>query len=865
MPVLFKTSLADGLATIERWAKSLPPDRRAENVRSCCVHADGDQWTRTMVFEVPGTAGTFFKEIAGDPIDGGVDGDRIALDSLPDRLLLQPSRPERGADSLLVLFEGLDSDDIAETLLGLADLGTSDQVILRLEFEEGRSVRGVELFGVIDAHRIVAMIGSASLHQVRHIGNRRFATPHGMVHPLAEMCPTILQAVSGPVDFGLWRESASQRATGAFHPCRIVSSEPRLPADLFEVTDALAATDPVGSSAEPPSIPIHLIPSSASLRSDEPEVGSIIMEVHGANAGRARQRLLDLLDEVQSGILDEETTIWTSRSGSSEISPTTYHIWLRSNRDPQELASTGVRIFVQPRAYEDCGLPLFVEYGAVLRPPLERVYEVVGKDHPVFHQLRDRFPAEKDGRPCRHLLRRNPHGDPSHVTLQGGERLIDLIDEIVLATHAVTIEGRSSTDATEGSRMADRITEEKAATDQRIASAGHEASAAIQAEFESVLADLDRVTSQLESQLQGLKQRVDALRSITSTIDKAVTDAPRTWWSLSEPVNRVDREILEGRESWLKRIDDESEVVRNDVAALRSRLEDASRIVNERLQKLRGLEASARDARSQFDDRIESAEKTRRRFIETVADAEEMHAQATQVLEMVQKNCDAEARRLDAEATRINERRSRLDATQRAQATRRQQQDAEQQQLSIRGRQLKEELQRLEQQAAAIKAEIDRLHHLEHTEIPGVERDIKRFSDRLSGIDKDEIERRAARLREERERMRIEWETLRARSEQLDREAEEIAAERTQQDERRAEVSAKQRGINARRQEADDAKRELNRREAELAKSIQRLKQALKGAEGQGERIRGMEEEKRRLKNPRGWIKTLFGGGRTKK
>lgn len=825
MPKLIRIPLPDGMAALERWARAIPAANREASLAMCHLRFSSPPDARDVTFEVPSAASAHLIERGGLTVED-IDErptERIPVGQLAGRLLLQSADSTTAPDSLLVLMEGLDAEGISETIAGLSEVATSDQIIHRLQGEDSTEVLAVELLGVVDPSFVRQAIGAATLHQVRNSEGVRFATPFGNVHPLVDTCPSMLRTSERRGGVNLWRSVRGGTRTGEFTHFAIRSSEKRIPADLFELTGAFADVEPPTPSGEPPRIPIRMIRDAASRRVSEIEVGSMLMEVTGTTSNQALRSLLDLLDEVEAGLLDRDTTIWTSRHGASELSPTTYHVWFRSERRPEDFAATGARVFVQPLSFLEREIPLFIELGWALRPALDRVHDVVGRDHPVFVQLAERFPSEIDGRRCRHLLRSNPHGAPSHLTLAGGDPLIDLVGEVVLEAHALPIGEVASRDRRLGERIADRIREERESTIDRIADAGRIESEAIRGEFDATLSELQRLTERLEGELGEVAARVEQLKSTTAAVGGCIQEAPRSWWQLSDSVNRIDLAILEPREQWLGEMLRQVEATRRNVVEVRSRIGDAVRLVDSRITELEACESAATAAREQLNERISIAEKTGANVNRIATEADSFHDQAFKVLEEVRRRADQETARLEQTAAMISAQRNELATRERELAAVRRQQDEDERRNSERARSLDTEHDRLLKQKADLEREIARLNHLESSEIPQIGRAIERFTRELGRIDVQALERRARSLAANRDDIRRQIEALENRITALDEQERTIAADRqalegraTTASERLKRITAIEADLRDRETKLTQLRQQLDDREARL-------------------------------------------------
>ena len=828
-PLFRMPAVTDGITAVERWINSSPHDQRKKLLASCSVLlADTEPMIRP-VFSVPTAAADFLRQHGGlddQTSESDVTREEVTIDALSARLLLCPGNDAPPVDSVLILAEHMDEQAFAELLSALSLIETRHQELLLLEAESGESVMAIELRGADPACLTDGSLGPIDVLQVRDLGFR-VATPLGLVHPMVEFSPALIQIQGSGNSVLLWRSDPSDELKGAFVSMTVRDQRIRHPADLFTLTAGTFAAIPPNNEITPPPIEIHLEQASDGAVIPDHRTTRILLELKESAGGRTMRRLLDIMDEVESGLLDTEARIWSSRIGAGAASPTSHHVCFRTQRLPSDYAGRGARVFAQPANFEAHGIPLFIEVGYELRPAVDSFLETLPNDHPLIQQLTRDFPAKTAGGDCHHFLQTNPHGNPSHKTLVGGELLTDHIGTIV--AEAVALPPGSSPDATAARRLAESIRGERDRNLLNIREVAEAEAREVQKEFDSVLADLTRHVDDVEDQLSDSALKTESLTKLANDLVDLLKEAPRDWWTLHNAVDQINSQITTPRLAWLETIDGEKKSYRTTQAETIQRINDASELVDSRIVELRKWLKAAQDARSTLNKKIASAEALSGRLANTSKEASKDHQKATSILDDVTRQTAEEDERLARKGEVILRRQQALEVRQRANDAKKKIQGEQESAIRERSKLIDAEHQRLLEQEARLEAEVARLDLLEHKTIPALEQTCRSMKNRIDRVDAPALERKLNELRAgemELKNLRV---SLESRLEKADagladvERREKFAAEQKERAEKQEQILEKriarlrrvQAAIAEKKAKLDQANRELHRRETE--------------------------------------------------
>ena len=836
-------ALSDGVEAMDRWMKSLPHGQQAKTLENCLFRVPSNGSVEGPFVSVPESGTAFLQEHGGQPktaFPSDHDGDLISFDQLSSRLELVPSDDSDPASSLLILAEDLDAESFAELLSGLTLIRSKHQEILILEAEGDQQVTAIELIGTDPRDLTDGSLGHVSIFQIRDLGFRT-ATPLGLVHPMAEKTPGLIRITNPRNEVLIWRSDPTDDRKGGFVSMAVKEQRTRIPADFFIFAPKRFPTTTPDNRITPPSIEIHLEKSPAPSEGDDRRTARVLLELRGSSSGQSFRRLLDIMDEVDSGVLAEDTQIWTSRLGAGEASPTTHHICFRTDRPASEFATHGVRAFAQPEAFDSRSIPLFIEAGFSLRPAIDTILEVLPDQHSLIRQLTEEFPTESDGQPCHHFLRVNPHGEPSHHVLSGGERLIDHIGTIVAETYALP--PHESRDADESNKLAKSIRAEKERNIENIRVTGEEESNLIRSEFDAILADLTQHVGAVEARITECSTRAASLSEIATSLEQSLAKTPLEWWTLQQAVETINSKIIEPRAIWLKRLDSEKAENWNQQKQAIKELADAKGLVNSRLAILKQWLSEAEKSRSELNRVLQQVQSVQEKLTASVAQASKDHQKASLVLERTSTELDLEAQRQAEVEKRILQRQQAISARQRDLEIKKSNQEQAERLAAQRGAQIDGEYDQLSNRKIRLEAEINRIDQLETQEIPELERSCNSLQKRLGSYDKESLEGKSRNLSDRRSRLNAELQSIQRTEKDLQikeaanrddedqiREAKDLLEgrekklhdRRVDQESRRKNLERRQRTLEAAEKAASERDRQDNATEETLQREEQK-------------------------------------------
>ncbi|MDB4775585.1 hypothetical protein OAG62_00525 [bacterium] len=832
-------ALPDGVEAMDQWIRSIPTRQQAKGLEACQFLIPADGALEGPFVSVPSSAAEFFAQYNGRPessLPSGDGWDSISASQLPDRLLLQPSDETDPPSSLLILVEDHDPESFAELLSGLTLIPSKHQVLLSLESESGTQATAIELVGADHRDLSNGSLGPIEILQIRDIGFRT-ATPLGLVHPMAEKTPSLLR-INNPHDSLLiWRPDPTDDRKGRFISMKLAEQRTRIPADFFKVVSEQFPTTLIKNQVMPPEIEIHLERTPVAVEEDQFRTSRVLLELKDTSNGQGFRRLLDIMDEVESGVLDQDARIWTSRLGKGAASPTTHHISFRTDRPASEFAARGIRAYAQPEAFDSRSIPLYIEAGYSLRPAIDTLLDRLPTEHPLIRQLGEEFPATSDDRPCHHFLRVNPHGTPSHQVLTGGELLIDHIGTIVAEVLALPPDASRDTAATK--KLAEEIRGSRKRSLENIRTAGKEESDLIRSEFDSVHADLLRHVSAIETKIKECSTKAMSLSEIATSLEQSLAKTPAEWWNLQKTVETINAKIIEPRATWLKQIETQKTQVWDQQKQVLKELSDSKSLVSSRLKVIQTWLTQAEESRRELDRVLTQAQVVQRKLTTAVTQASKHHKTASLILEEVSGKLDLETQRLAEAEQALLRRQQAIAARQRELEVKKTAQGQAEKLADQRSTQIDGEYDQLSKRKVRLEAELNRIDQIETQEIPKLERSCNSLQKRLEGYDKEALEKKSRNLSDRRARLNAELQSIQRTEEDLQfkeaanrgveaqiREAKDLLEGREKKlHDRRVDQESRRKNLERRRRKldaAEEAARERERQDNAAEEELQR-------------------------------------------